>query len=139
MTASLYQLVLRSRTGKRTRLTSKGIRWSLYRVVGLKGVRDRPTGFMPNYRRPVKDLGEGFTQERVLSEMNAGNCFDFDCGLREKYTLRLQGRVERRAAKYFVLMYQEGQWRAMEHGISHNALLKNIGSGTAHWDAVGPH
>ncbi len=103
-------------------------------MLDLEKEQMGPDGVIPNYSRPIKDLGSGFGLDRIVLEMNIANCFDFDYRPREKHVLCLYGGAKGRRNGYFVLTYQKGEWQPMEYGISPNAQLRNIAGGSAQWE-----
>jgi hypothetical protein len=72
---------------------------------------ERPVTIVGKIMAFSENLGHSVTLEKVLEQMNAGNCFDFDYLPAERDTLDVNRNSARGKFGYFIIIYTNGRWQ----------------------------
>ena len=98
--------------------------WGLSRYQG-----SRDSGRKGKIMKTSEDLGKEINRERIIAEMNARNCFDFDYIPQERDSLKVNNGLKGENFKYFSLIFLNGQWQAGSNlGFGHT-IMETLGEG----------
>lgn len=95
--------------------------WVLLRYSG-----PNPSSMEGQISEPDWELGKGLTNEYVLENLNAKNCFDFDYTPAERDCLTFR---RKRNASRLEFIYRDGSWH-VGHYNPFEDLVERIGSGS---------
>ncbi len=95
--------------------------WTLTRFVGLSELE-----IMGSIMPPSDVFDNGISSDKLLAQMNSGNCFDFDYIPSEKDSLHVSS--QKSGYEYFKLIFKDGKWQ--KGGNPHfTSILETISQG----------
>lgn len=99
--------------------------WTLFKFEGEKEVTE-----LGRFMRPVNELGNGLSSEKVIQKLNNENCFDFEYIAKEGDNLKIHQNYV--LSPYLSFIYQKNKWITGYHNpwsteisIIHEGKIKN--------------
>lgn len=83
--------------------------WTLFKYLGQKD--NEELTIMGMLIMPSDLLGESLTNEYVLSQINSGNCFDFDYTPMEGDNLKVEQQSNESWKEFLSFIFRNGTWK----------------------------